>query len=179
MAGTVAAYVLILQLGQIDLATLISQADWRWAGLAVLLSAATYVGAAMSVEGICSRTLELLAHHPGSIGGGFRDSCLAPRRWAQWASTFAISSDLVHPALAAASIGVSQVMAFGMHILLVLGFGPSQELRRKSTSHRRAGRSSLESHSSLGWSCSSFCRSLDTGQNDAFVQSSAKSGRDF
>ena len=117
---------------------------------------------------ICSRTLELLAHHPGSIGGGFRDSCLAPDAGLSGRQHSLSPAIGVHPALAAASIGVSQVMAFGMHILLVLGFGLIGN-SEESTSHRRAGRSSLESHSSLGWSCSSFCRSPDTGQNDAFV----------
>lgn len=123
VAGTVAAYVLILQLGQIDLATLISQADWRWAGLAVLLSAATYVGAAMSVEGFVPEHLNFWRTTQVQLAAAFATLVSPPTLGSVGVNIRYLQRSGVHPALAAASIGVSQVMAFGMHILLVLGFG--------------------------------------------------------
>ncbi len=51
VALIVAAYLLIGQLGSVDLATIFSAARWRWVPLLALASAATYVGAALALTG--------------------------------------------------------------------------------------------------------------------------------
>jgi uncharacterized membrane protein YbhN (UPF0104 family) len=51
VAVIVAAYLLIAQLGSVDLATVFSAARWRWVPLVALASAATYVAAALALTG--------------------------------------------------------------------------------------------------------------------------------
>lgn len=123
VAGTVAAYVLLIQLGQIDLATLISQANWAWAGIAILLSASTYIGAAMSVEGFVPEHLNFWRTTQTQLAASFATLVSPPTLGSVGVNIRYLQRCGVHPALAAASIGVSQVLAFGMHILLVLGCG--------------------------------------------------------
>ncbi len=123
VAGTIAAYILLIQLGSIDLLTLITQANW-WLGLvALLLSAATYLGAAMSVEGFVPEHLSFPRTVQAQLAASFATLVSPPTLGAVGVNIRYLQKSGVHPALAAASIGVSQVMAFVMHILLVIGFG--------------------------------------------------------
>ena len=122
-AGTVAAYLLLIQLGQVDLSQLISQANWWWAIPAILLSAATYVGATMSVEGFVPENLNFLRTMQAQLAAAFATLVSPPTLGSVAVNLRYLQQSGVHPALAAASIGVSQVMAFGMHILLILGAG--------------------------------------------------------
>jgi glycosyltransferase 2 family protein len=123
IAGTVAAYILLIQLGQIDLVTLVTQANWWIAGIALLLSAATYVGAAMSVEGFVPERLNFLRTMQAQLAASFATLVSPPTLGAVGVNVRYLQRNGVHPALAAASIGVSQIMAFVMHLLLVIGFG--------------------------------------------------------
>ncbi len=123
VGGSVAAYLLLTQLGRVNVVSLINQASWHWAFVALGLSILTYVAAAMSLL-------------------GFVPDHLSPWRTfvAQWAASFAtliapptlgtvavnvrfLRRSGLKPAVAAASVGVTQAVAFIVHILLLLGFG--------------------------------------------------------
>lgn len=123
IAGTIAAYVLLIQLGQIDLGQLIAQADWSWAFFALLLSSITYIGASMSVEGFIPEKLNFWRTTQAQLAGDFATLVSPPTLGSVGINLRYLQKCGVHPALAAASIGVSQVLAFVMHIVLVLGFG--------------------------------------------------------
>lgn len=123
IAGTIAAYILLIQLGQIDLVTLVTQANWWLGAVALLLSAGTYVGAAMSVEGFVPERLNFLRTMQAQLAASFATLVSPPTLGAVGVNVRYLQKSGVHPALAAASIGVSQVMAFVMHLLLVIGFG--------------------------------------------------------
>ena len=123
VAGTIAGYVLLIQLGQVDLAELISQADWWWAAAAILFSLITYPGAAMSVEGFVPEKLNFWRTNQAQLAADFATLVSPPTLGAFGVNIRYLQKCGVHPALAAASIGVSQVFAFIMHLLLVLGFG--------------------------------------------------------
>ena len=123
VAGTIAAYILLLQLGEVDLVSLVQEANWWWAFAAILLSAATYIGAAMSVEGFVPEKLKFLRTTSAQLAAAFATLVSPPTLGAVGVNIRYLQKAGVHPALAAASIGVSQVMAFVMHILLVLLFG--------------------------------------------------------
>ena len=58
--GTVALYLLLSQLAQVNVAEVIASADWRWAGVALALSMVTYLGATMALGGFVPDRLSFL-----------------------------------------------------------------------------------------------------------------------
>src|ERR1700730_3682658 len=97
-------------------------ADWRWGLVALALSAATYVGAALELSGFVAERLRftrtLLAQLPGwvvTLGppAGFGGAAINIRY---------LQRRKIPAPVAAASVGVSQVVAFVLHILLIVVF---------------------------------------------------------
>ena len=123
VVGTIAGYVLLTQLAQVDLATLMSTADWRWLVGALLLSLVTYVGAAWSLTGFVPERIPLHRTIAAQLAGDFATLVSPPTLGAVAINLRFLQRAGLHPALAAASVGVSQVFAFVVHILLLLGFG--------------------------------------------------------
>lgn len=123
IVGTVAGYVLLSQLAQVDLATLFSRADWRWLGVAFILSLVTYLGAAWSLSGFVPEKLKLHRTIAAQLAGDFATLVSPPTLGAVAINMRFLQRAGLHPALAAASVGVSQVFAFFVHIVLLLSFG--------------------------------------------------------
>ncbi len=121
--GTVAAYYLLIQVGSIDVATLFSDAKWWLAAIALVLSAATYIGAAMSLEGFVPERLKFFRTFQAQLAASFATLVSPPTLGAVAVNVRYLQKAGVHPALALASVGVSQLMAFVMHLLLILVFG--------------------------------------------------------
>jgi uncharacterized membrane protein YbhN (UPF0104 family)/tRNA A-37 threonylcarbamoyl transferase component Bud32 len=122
VAGLFAAYLLVVQLAKVDLATVFRKADWRWMLVALALSATTYVGAAYSLSGFVLERLSLARTFLAQVAGSFV-TLVTP------AAVGGVALNLrylrradVAPADAAASVGVSQVIAFALHILLLVIF---------------------------------------------------------
>lgn len=123
IAGTIAGYLLLIQLSQVDLVTLFGEANWWLALLALVFSGFTYIGATMSVEGFLPEKLRFLRTMEAQIAGDFATLVSPPTLGSVGVNVRYLQKNGVHPALAMASIGVSQVFAFVLHLLLVLGFG--------------------------------------------------------
>lgn len=123
LAGTVAGYVLLTQLAQVNISQLAAQADWTWALIGLLLSVSTYVGAAMSLSGFVPEKISLFKTMLAQLAASFATLVSPPTLGAVAVNIRYLQKIEIHPALAAASVGVSQVMAFFMHIVLLLGFG--------------------------------------------------------
>jgi uncharacterized membrane protein YbhN (UPF0104 family) len=122
IAGLIAGYLLLSQLGRVSLLSTIKAADWRWVALALVLSAVTYLGAAWSLAGYVPDRLKfgplLLAQLAGSfvtlvtpaaVGGAALNIRYLQRR-------------KIPAAVAGASVGLSQVVAFVLHLLLLVVF---------------------------------------------------------
>ena len=122
IAGLIAGYLLLTQLGRVSLLSTFKAADWRWVALALVLSAVTYFGAAWSLAGYVPDRLKfgplLLAQLAGSfvtlvtpaaVGGAALNIRYLQRR-------------KIPAAVAAASVGLSQVVAFVLHLLLLVVF---------------------------------------------------------
>ena len=122
IASLVAGYLLLVQLGRVSLLSTLKAADWRWAALALVLSAVTYLGAAWSLSGYVPGRLKfgplVLAQLAGSfvtlvtpaaVGGAALNIRYLQRR-------------KIPAAVAAASVGLSQVVAFVLHLLLLVVF---------------------------------------------------------
>ena len=123
VASVVAVYLLAGELAQNSLSSLLSGAKWPWVFAALGLSVATYVGASLSVSGFVSEklgffrtTLVQLASSfvtlvtPAAVGGVALNVRYLQRR------------KIPAPA-AVASIGVSQVVALVLHLLMLAVFG--------------------------------------------------------
>jgi len=122
VATVVAAYLLAGELARDSLPTVLRSADWRWSIIALALSALTYAGAALSLTGFVTEKLSFgltvmaqLASSfvtlvtPAAVGGAAINIRYLQRRKMSAAS-------------AAASVGVAQVVAFVMHISLLVIF---------------------------------------------------------
>ncbi|MBV8300568.1 MAG: flippase-like domain-containing protein [Candidatus Dormibacteraeota bacterium] len=122
VATVAAVYLLAGELDRVSLGGVLHKADWRWGIAGLALSAATYVGATESLRGFVpgrlSFRLTLLAQlassfvtlvTPAAVGGATLNIRYLQRQ--------KISS-----AVATASVGVSQVAAFIVHVLLILVF---------------------------------------------------------
>ncbi|CAB4937565.1 MAG: flippase-like domain-containing protein [Actinobacteria bacterium] len=123
VVGSIAGYVLLSQLAQVDLATLITSANGWWVLAALVLSLITYVGAAWSLSGFVPERLALHRTILAQLAGDFATLVSPPTLGAVAINMRFLQRAGLHPALAAASVGVSQVMAFVFHILLLFAFG--------------------------------------------------------
>jgi uncharacterized membrane protein YbhN (UPF0104 family) len=122
IVGSIAGYVLLSQLAQVDLVGLLRTADWRWILAALLMSLVTYYGAAWSLSGFVPERLSLHRTVLAQIAGDFATLVSPPTLGAIAINVRFLQRAGLHPALAAASVGVSQVMAFVFHILLLFVF---------------------------------------------------------
>jgi glycosyltransferase 2 family protein len=122
VVGGIAAYVLLSQLAQVDLADLVSSAGLEWVALAFVAAIATYPGAAWSLSGFVPERLKLNRTIMAQIAGDFATLVSPPTLGAIAINLRYLTKAGLHPALATASVGVSQVAAFAVHILLLTGF---------------------------------------------------------
>jgi len=123
VVGTIAGYVLLSQLTSVDLATLFSTANWSWVLAAFGFSLITYAGAAWSLSGFVPEKLSFGKTVLAQVAGDFATLVSPPTLGAIAINVRFLQKSGLHPALAAASVGVSQVAAFATHILLLLAFG--------------------------------------------------------
>lgn len=123
IAGSFAGYALLSQLADVDLIGLISRANPWWILLALLLSIATYFGAAWSLSGFVPEHVPLKRNLLAQLAGDFATLVSPPTLGAVAINMRFLQRAGLHPALAAASVGVSQVMAFVVYLVLLIGFG--------------------------------------------------------
>jgi len=123
IAGSIAGYVLLSQLTSVDLATLLSTANWWWILTALLLSLITYAGATWSLSGFVPEKLSFIRTLLAQVAGDFATLVSPPTLGAIAINVRYLQKAGLHPALAAASVGVSQVAAFVTHIALLTAFG--------------------------------------------------------
>ncbi len=122
VAGVVAAYVLIGQLSQASLGTVLQRADWRWGLLVLLLSMVTYVGATFELTGFVLERLSLVRTFLVQVAGSFVTLVTPAAVGGVALNIRFLRKAGVSPSDAGSSVGVSQVIGFGLHILLLVIF---------------------------------------------------------
>jgi uncharacterized protein (TIRG00374 family) len=123
IAGAFAAYFLLSQLSSVPIGHAIANADWQWAVVAVLASAASYVAAAGSLSGFVPEKLSLVRTVMAQVAGSFV-KLVAPAAVGGVAlNTRYLQKAGVRPGLAVASVGASQLVGLGAHIVLLMTFG--------------------------------------------------------
>ena len=118
--GTVALYLLLSQLAQVNVADVIATADWKWAGVALALSMVTYLGATMSLGGFVPDRLSFLRTLQAQFAASFATLVSPPTLGAVAVNARFLNRSGLPPAAAAATVGVSQVAAFIVHVTLML-----------------------------------------------------------
>lgn len=123
VVGTIAGYLLVTQLAQVNLVQLVTTAKWGWVAAAVGFSLITFFGAAWSLNGFVPERLKLHRTLAAQLAGNFATLVSPPTIGSIAINVRYLQKSGLHPALAAASVGVSQVMAFIFHIALLFVFG--------------------------------------------------------
>lgn len=123
LIGTIAAYVLLTQLASVDVPTLFANADWRWLAVGAALTVVTFIGSAWSLSGFVPERLKLTRTFMAQLAGAFSTLVSPPTLGTVAVNMRFLTKSGLNPALAAASVGVSQLVALIVHILLIIGFG--------------------------------------------------------
>jgi uncharacterized protein (TIRG00374 family) len=123
IAGMLGAYLLLSQLGNVDVVSLASNADWRWFGVGVAGSALSYLAAAFMLIGFVPERLRLGRTVLVQVAASFV-KLVAPAAVGGIAvNTRYLQKAGVPAGQAAASVGASQLTGMGCHVLLILLFG--------------------------------------------------------
>jgi glycosyltransferase 2 family protein len=122
IASLVAGYLLLGQLGRVSLLSTLKAADWRWAALALVLSAVTYLGAAWSLSGYVPGRLKFRPLVLAQLAGSFVTLVTPAAVGGAALNIRYLQRRKIPAAVAAASVGLSQVVAFVLHLLLLVVF---------------------------------------------------------
>jgi glycosyltransferase 2 family protein len=120
--GVVVAYVLAGQLADIDLASVIRHSQWQWTALALILSALTYVAAALSLNGFVPEHLRFTRTVLAQLAASFVTLVTPAAVGGATLNIRYLQRSGIPPAKATASVGAAQVIAFVLHMLLLVIF---------------------------------------------------------
>jgi glycosyltransferase 2 family protein len=120
VASVAAAYLLAGELARVSLGHALHMSDWHWGLVALALSAVTYVGAALELSGFVSERLNFTRTLLAQLAGSFV-TLVTPAAVGGAALNIRYLQRRKVPApVAAASVGVSQLAAIVLHILLLV-----------------------------------------------------------
>jgi uncharacterized membrane protein YbhN (UPF0104 family) len=122
IASLIAGYLLLGQLGRVNLISTLRSADWHWTLLALALSGVTYLGAALALSGYVPDRLRFRPLVLAQLAGSFVTLVTPAAVGGAALNIRYLQRRRVPAAVAAASVGLSQVVAFVLHILLIVVF---------------------------------------------------------
>ena len=122
VAAVFAAYILAGELNKKTLGNLVHHADWRFSLAALGLSVLTYVGATLELSGFVLERLNRIRTFLAQVAGSFVTLVTPAAVGGVALNIRYLRQSKVAPADAAASVGVSQVVVFGLHMLLLVIF---------------------------------------------------------
>ena len=122
VASVAAFYLLAGELAKASLGGVLRSANWHWGIAALALSATTYVGATISLSGFVAERLPFFRTLLAQVAGSFVTLVTPAAVGGAALNIRYLQRRKIPAAVAAASVGVAQVMAFVLHILLILIF---------------------------------------------------------
>jgi glycosyltransferase 2 family protein len=123
LVATVAAvYLLAGELGRASLQDVLGGADWRWGIAAAAVSAATYAAATEALMGFAPGRLSFRRTLLAQVAGSFVTLVTPAAVGGATLNIRYLQRQKIPAAVAAASVGVAQVVAFALHVLLILVF---------------------------------------------------------
>ena len=122
VAAVFAAYILAVDLTKTSFSQALRQADWRWGAVALLLSALTYVGATWALSGFVLERLRFVQTFLTQVACSFVTLVTPAAVGGVALNLRYLRKRNLTSADAVASIGVSQVIAFALHLILLVIF---------------------------------------------------------
>jgi glycosyltransferase 2 family protein len=122
VASIAAVYLLAGELARASLGTALRVADWHWSAVALALSALTYVAAALSLSGFVASRLPYVRTLLAQLAGSFVTLVTPAAVGGATLNIRYLQRRKIPAPIAVASVGVSQVVAFILHILLLVVF---------------------------------------------------------
>ncbi|UGQ14401.1 lysylphosphatidylglycerol synthase domain-containing protein [Yinghuangia sp. ASG 101] len=123
VASAFAGYFLLSQLTNANLGDIFERANWGWAALGLLAAALSYVAAAFMLLGFVPERLSVWRTTVVQLAGSFVKLVMPAAVSGVALNARYLQKSGVPPALAAASIGVSQLGGLVFHIGLLVFFG--------------------------------------------------------
>lgn len=120
--AVIAADILVGQVSRGGFRDLLQHTDWRWSVVALFLSAVTYLGASWSLTGFVLERLSMVRTFLAQLAGSFVTLATPAAVGTVAINLRFLRKAGVAPADAAASVGVSQLFAFGLHLTLLVIF---------------------------------------------------------
>jgi uncharacterized protein (TIRG00374 family) len=122
VAGAAAVYLLAGELARASLGSTLREANWQWGIVALALSASTYIGATISLSGFVAVRLSFFRTLLVQVAGSFITLVTPAAVGGAALNIRYLQRRKVPAAVAAASVGVAQVVAFVLHIVLIVVF---------------------------------------------------------
>ena len=124
VAGAAAVYLLAGELARASLGSTLREASgqWQWGIVALALSASTYVGATISLSGFVADRLSFFRTLLVQVAGSFITLVTPAAVGGAALNIRYLQRKKIPAAVAAASVGVAQVVAFVLHIVLIVVF---------------------------------------------------------
>ena len=122
VAAVFAAYILAGELNRHSMAILLRHADWGWIWAALALSALRYFGSAWSLSGFVLERLRFTRNVLAQLAGSFVSVVTPAAVGGAAVNIRYLRRAGVAPADAVASVGVWQVVAFALHIMVLAIF---------------------------------------------------------
>jgi uncharacterized protein (TIRG00374 family) len=122
VATVLAVYLLSSELARVNFGTLLRAANPSWVLAALGLSAVTYLGAAWSLSGWVQERLSFTLTVLAQLAGSFVTLVTPAAVGGAALNIRYLQRNKVPPAVAAASVGVAQVVAFVLHVVLLVIF---------------------------------------------------------
>ncbi len=122
VASVAAIYLLAGELARASPGSALRSVDWRWGVAALALSTVTYVSAALSLSGFVAERLNFLHTLLVQLAGSFVTLVTPAAVGGAALNVRYLQRRKVPAAVAVATVGVSQVVAFVLHILLLVVF---------------------------------------------------------
>ena len=122
VAGAAAVYLLAGELARASLGSTLREANWQWGIVALALSASTYVGATIALSGFVADRLSFFRTLLVQVAGSFVTLVTPAAVGGAALNIRYLQRRKIPAAVAAASVGVAQVVAFVLHILLIVVF---------------------------------------------------------
>jgi glycosyltransferase 2 family protein len=122
VAGAAAVYLLAGELARASLSSTLREANWQWGIAALALSASTYVGASISLSGFVADRLSFFRTLLVQVAGSFITLVTPAAVGGAALNIRYLQRKKIPSAVAAASVGVAQVVAFVLHIVLIVIF---------------------------------------------------------
>lgn len=122
VAVIVAGYLIVGQLGSVDLLTVLAGARWEWLPLVLAASAASYLAAALSLTGYVGEKLSFARTVLAQLAASFAGFVTPPAVGGLAVNIRYLRKAGLRTAGAAASVGMAQVVNGASHVVLLIAF---------------------------------------------------------